>query len=70
MEPSRCRDPLERATLQAIASSLRSRVGSCVCSEHGEVVTILAKGPSMNSLSFELSGCCDEVIDDVKKRLA
>ena len=70
VEPSRCRDSLERTTLQAIVSSLRTRVGSCPCSEHGEEVTILATGPSMESLSFELSGCCEAVIDEVKKRLA
>jgi hypothetical protein len=70
VEPSQSRDALERATLQAIATSLRTRVGTLPCPEHHEEVTILAKGPSANSLSFELAGCCEVVIDEVKRRLA
>ena len=70
VEPSQSRDSLERATLQAIVTSLRARVGSLPCPEHREEVTILATGPSVNSLSFELSGCCEVVIEAVKSRLA
>ena len=57
-------------TLQAIVTSLRARVGSVPCPEHREEVTILATGPSVNSLSFELSGCCGAAIEAVKSRLA
>ncbi len=70
VEPSRARDALERATLQAIVSSLRTRVGTLQCREHGEEVTILAKGPSIHDLSFELAGCCEPAIEEVKRRLA
>jgi hypothetical protein len=70
VEPSRCRDALERVTLQAILNSLRTRVGTLQCAEHRESVTILAKGPSVHSLSFELAGCCEAAIDEAKRRLA
>ncbi len=70
VEPGQSRDSLERATLQAIVTSLRSRVGSLPCPEHREEVTILATGPSVNSLSFELCGCCEKAIEAAKRRLA
>ena len=63
-------DPDFGVTLQAIASSLRARVGHLQCPEHHEEVRILATGPSVNTLSFELAGCCAAAIEEVQRRLS
>lgn len=67
--PNNFRDPLEKAVMEAVSKQIRQKIGSCRCPEHGRSPSILAKGRSLESLSFEVKGCCEKLIEDVKRRL-
>ena len=60
---------LESAMLDSIKKSLSQTIGSIRCTEHGKKPTIKAKGCSIDSLSLEISGCCDALVERVKKGL-
>lgn len=68
--PNNFRDPLERAVIEAVTKQVRQKVGSCRCPEHGRSPTLIAKGRDLQSLSFQVKGCCDKLIEDVKRRLS
>lgn len=60
---------LESAMLQSIQDSISKAVGSARCPEHGQKLKIKVKGRNLDSLKFEVSGCCDRLIDEVKRNL-
>lgn len=63
------KNALEAAVLSGIEQSIKRSVGSVRCREHGQSPTILVKGRSLDNLSINVSGCCDALIEEVKKKL-
>ncbi len=57
------------AALQVFRDSITKTVGSICCPEHGESAKIIGKGRDVDSLSFCVSGCCEELNERVKKEL-
>ena len=55
-------DVRERAVLKQIERSIRSRVGGLSCPEHGANPRLTATGSRADSLEFELSGCCEDLM--------
>lgn len=68
--PNNFRDPLEKAVMEAVSKQIRQKVSACRCPEHGKAPSILAKGRDLRSLSFEVKGCCDKLIADVRRKLS
>ena len=60
---------IEAAMLNSIKNSINKSVGSIRCSQHRQGPKIKAKGRSIEKLSLEVTGCCDELIDKVRKKL-
>ena len=69
VNPKNMKDALEGAILESVQSSIRKSVGSVRCSEHGASPKVLVKGRNLDSLEFEVSGCCDTLIEQVKRKL-
>jgi len=67
--PNNIGNALESAMLNSIKDSVGKSVGSMRCSEHGERPKIKAKGRNIDSLTLEVTGCCDALIEQVKKRI-
>jgi hypothetical protein len=53
----------ERAVLEEVARSLESRAGSLRCAEHDAGPRITVSGAKIDDLDFDLSGCCQALID-------
>lgn len=62
-------DDLEKAVLKAAAESVTKTVRSMRCPTHGQGAKIIAKGRNVDNLNFQISGCCDELIEAVKAKL-
>ena len=60
---------LEKAAVKIATEHVKKAVGSLRCSEHDKSPTVKIKGSPKN-LSFEVSGCCEDLISKVKKKLA
>ena len=60
---------LERAVLDQVKERIQKAVGNAICPEHGSRASIIAEGTSLNDLSFNISGCCDKLVEIVKLKL-
>lgn len=60
---------IEKAALSSVVDNVKRTVGSVRCQEHGKRPKVKIKGNSLSKLSFEVDGCCEGVIEQVKKKL-
>ncbi len=60
---------LEKAVFQAAAEAFTKTVRSMRCPTHGEGAKVIAKGRNTDTLNFQISGCCEELIEAVKAKL-
>ena len=63
------RDALEQAMLEGIDKSINEAVVSLRCNEHNQTPKILVKGSSIDNLSIEVSGCCNDIIKKATNKL-
>lgn len=61
---------LEKAILLQVADSVAKSLRSVRCSVHGEQPNVKCTGRRADDLSFEISGCCEELISSATKRLS
>jgi hypothetical protein len=69
VSPNSVSDALEAAILRSVSASIKDRVGNIKCPDHGQTPKIVGKGRSLNTLSFDVSGCCQKLIDSVVTKL-
>lgn len=69
INPNNVKDAMESAILNGVAESIKSSIGHIKCPEHEQSPKIKVKGRNLDSLSFDVSGCCDELIEKVKVKL-
>ena len=69
IDPNNLQDALERAVLQSVQEFVRTRLRAIRCPEHGEAPRVICKGRSIDDLSFEVTGCCQSLIDAVIDKL-
>ena len=69
VSPHNMDNALESTLLQSVQTSISRAVGSTLCPQHGQKPTIQVKGRKLDTLSFEVSGCCDQLIEIAKKKL-
>ena len=60
---------IEKALMQAAAESITNKVRSIRCPEHGKYAKIIATGRTPKNLKFNVSGCCQKLIDEVTAKL-
>lgn len=70
VNPNNIADALEKAVLQQFSESIKKSVGTIRCSEHKQSPKVLLKGKSLDNLSIEVSGCCDDLVKRVSKRFS
>lgn len=63
------RTQLERSVLAQVEKAITTAVGNAKCKVHGEEPSVAVSGKGFDSLSFQVEGCCPEIIALVEKRL-
>ncbi len=63
------RGELDEAGKQKVQAYVLQRVGDFRCPDHGEPATVICAGTRLDSLRFEVKGCCQKAIYLVKKKL-
>lgn len=61
---------LQKSVLVEIEKSLLRTIGNVECPFHNKAPVVVVSGPSLDKLSYEVKGCCDKLIELVKKELA
>jgi len=62
-------DVRERAILRQIQRSIEERVGALRCPEHGAFPKLTATGSRADTLEFDLTGCCQDLLAKTAARL-
>lgn len=68
----RAGDPnkVDEATRKKIAEFIDRRVGDFRCPDHDKAPTIVVKGDDLENMAFEVTGCCNKLIQMTKEKLA
>ena len=61
---------LESASLSAITTNVKRSMGRLKCAEHGQSPKIKVKGQKLRNLSFEVSGCCPDLIEKARAAIS
>ena len=69
VRPNNIKNALESAMIQSIQDSVKKAVGSLRCREHGRAPRVVFKGRSLDKLDAHVEGCCDGLIEQVRKKL-
>lgn len=69
VRPDELGDALNAAILSGIHDSIVKAVGDIRCINHNECPCILIKGHNLDELTFDISGCCEDVIRQVEQAL-
>jgi hypothetical protein len=69
VNPKNIANALEAAVLEQFAASIKKSVGSMRCPTHRQSPTILIQGKSLKDLSINISGCCEDFVEEVKSRV-
>ena len=62
-------DALEQAVFETAKQTIMKRVGSASCPQHGQQAKIIFTGLTSNNMIFDVSGCCQALVEQVKSKL-
>ena len=62
-------DELEIAVLNEMASNVKEKLKSVVCKTHNERPIVKIIGANGGELSWEIGGCCQQLINDATAKL-
>ena len=68
VNPNDMEDALESAILSQVAEFVKESVGNLRCAEHEQSPKIKVKGSNLDNLSFDISGCCNDLIEKVRAK--
>lgn len=69
VNPNNMKDELEKAIFKDITGQIKKKLQSVSCKEHRGKPKVTVKGQSMKNLTFEVSGCCQMLIDEATAKL-
>lgn len=69
VRPDQVASALKRAVMKRAKGSIAARIRVVRCPKHGSTPTVVCQGRSPESMSFKVSGCCDELLAKVKAAL-
>ena len=69
VSPNRLGDEVEKAILSEVAANVKKGLGSVTCPEHGQRPKVIVKGRNIKKLSWEVTGCCQKLIDTAMRKL-
>lgn len=70
VDPRNMADALEAAMLGSVQKTVTRRLATVRCPVHGAAPTVVCSGASLGDLSFQVTGCCQALIDATKEALA
>lgn len=69
INPEEVEDEALLEEINYIVGAIYEQVGDLVCSEHGEAPRFFCYGDSFDDISVETHACCQDLLDEVKKRM-
>jgi len=69
IQPDSMSDALDILFLKHVSEKIEDTCSSIRCPEHYGSPSILVKGENLDTLEYEVRGCCENFVNKVKKKL-
>lgn len=69
VQPDSMVDALDILFLKHVREKINDSIESACCTIHGKKPSVTVRGSSIDNLSYDVSGCCKEFVEKVKKKL-
>ena len=69
VQPEDMPDVLDILFMKHVREKINSSTASIRCNEHFGELSVLVKGQDLNNLTYEVSGCCEDLIKKAKKKI-
>ena len=69
VQPDEMKDVLDILFLKHIKKKINNSITSIYCNEHDKQASVVVKGSDIDNLNYEVSGCCEDLIKKVKKKI-
>jgi hypothetical protein len=69
VQPDNMTDVLDIIFLKFVGEKINDSVALIRCNKHGREPSVLVKGQDLDNLEYEVSGCCEDLINKAKKTL-
>jgi len=69
VEPHDMKDVLDVMFLEHLYHEICNRFGTLRCEKHGLEPKVKVKGQSLDDLNYEVTGCCNELINEARKKI-
>jgi len=69
VEPESMKDVLDITFMKHIRESIENSIAAIRCPKHGGKPSIIVKGKDLDTLRYEVSGCCKDFINEVYNQL-
>ncbi len=70
VRPDQIGNALEGAMLQAVSTQIQTKVGAVRCPVHQQHARVTATGRSADQLTFNIHGCCQTLVEEVRRGLS
>lgn len=70
IRPNQLGRELEKVVAKQFEDAVKKTASQIRCRTHGQYARVTVKrGHSVQGMSFEVSGCCDELAEEVRRRI-
>ena len=69
IEPDGMKDVLDILFLEHLREKIQNCLGSVRCEKHGFGPRVKVKGQDVDHLTFEVSGCCKDIIREAQEKI-
>ena len=69
IEPENMKDVLDITFMKHIRESIENSIATISCPKHRKKPSIIVRGKDLDTLSYEVTGCCEEFINEVYNQL-
>jgi nitrogenase subunit NifH len=69
VRPNQVKNALEKAILTNLSDSIAKALRGVTCPEHGGRPTVRCSGRKLDKLTFEVTGCCSDLIERATAKL-
>ena len=67
--PAEMKDVLDVMFMEHLHDEISNRIGSMRCQKHGLEPRVTVKGQSLDDLIYEVTGCCDDLVNEARKKI-
>lgn len=69
VNPNNIGDLISKSIFEVISKDIKQKLSSVRCPEHNQYPKITVEGKSIDKLSFNIGGCCDNLIELTKNKI-